>query len=86
MSIDVAATLEHPEHGSLPALCLLDCVFSMTPAGRILHRHIEEFDVETGGDGGRRLVPNGRPPAPERARCQVIPPFVNAFRRARSAS
>lgn len=73
-------TLEHPEHGTLAAKRLLDCVFALTPKGTIAHFHIEQMDVETrGGEVVYRLT--ARAAQPERARCQIIPPFVPAFKR-----
>ena len=72
-------TLTHPEHGEIPVRRLLDCVFALTPAGRILHYHIEQTEVWDTHEM-RRYALTGAPPSPERARCQIIPPFVNAFR------
>ena len=57
---------------------LIDCVFALIPSGRILHFHIEQFDVDRRGEAEIYRF-NGAEPAPERARCQVIPPLVNAF-------
>lgn len=76
------SSLVHPEHGEMPALRLLDCVFALTPAGRILHLHAEQLSCEE-STGARRYTLTLAAPAPERARCQVIPPFVNAFRNSR---
>ena len=73
-------TLVHPELGELPARRLLDCVFALPAHGRMLHLHIEQLDVEPGADE-LRYVLTDRPARPERARCQVIPPFVPEFRR-----
>ncbi|MSR15759.1 MAG: hypothetical protein EXR86_14635 [Gammaproteobacteria bacterium] len=70
--------LVHPEHGEIPARRLLECVFALTPAGRILHFHLEQTDV-IGNDLAVRYTLNGAQPKPERARCQMIPPFVTAF-------
>lgn len=74
------ACLQHPEHGEMPVQRLLDCVFAMSPSGRILHFHVEQTDVDT-GPLGMRYTLNGREPLPERARCQIIPPFVPQFQR-----
>jgi hypothetical protein len=74
------ACLQHPEHGELPVCRLLDCVFAMSPNGRILHFHVEQTDVETGPERVRYTL-TGREPLPERARCQIIPPFVPEFHR-----
>lgn len=77
-----ASWVAHPEHGELPARRLIDCVFALAPNGRILHFHAEQMDIETRDDGVcYRLT--GRPARAERARCQVIPPYVTAFPAAR---
>ncbi|MCC6706771.1 MAG: hypothetical protein IT492_04325 [Gammaproteobacteria bacterium] len=73
-------TLVHPEHGSLAARRLLDCVFALTPKGTIAHFHIEQMDVETRDDEVIYRL-SARTALPERARCQIIPPFVPAFKR-----
>jgi hypothetical protein len=73
-------TLIHPELGEVPARRLLDCVFALTPAGRILHYHLEQCE-KLATDTAVRYTLTATAPRPERARCQVIPPFVNAFRR-----
>ncbi len=75
-------TLLHHEHGELPARRLLECVFALTPAGRILHYHLEQTERVT-TDTTVRYTLNSAPPNPERARCQVIPPFVTAFKHPR---
>ncbi len=72
--------LQHPEHGELAARRLLDCVFALAPSGRILHFHIEQMDIEARGDTVHYRVTE-RAALPERARCQIIPPFVPAFKR-----
>lgn len=72
--------LNHPEHGEIPARRLLDCIFALTPQGRILHFHVEQCSIAEAG-GALRYALTGAEPLPERARCQVIPPFVTAFRR-----
>lgn len=73
-------TLLHPEHGELAARRLLDCVFALDPKGRILHFHIEQMAVETGADSVHYRMTDSAA-LPERARCQIIPPFVPAFKR-----
>lgn len=72
-------TFIHPEHGELPARRLLDCVFVLTPKGRILHFHVEQTQVAESGSDVRYTYTDAQP-LPERARCQIIPPFVTAFR------
>ena len=73
-------TLQHPELGELPARRLLDCVFALHPKGTILHVHIEQVDVVDGADSVHYHLTD-RAALPERARCQIIPPFVPAFKR-----
>jgi hypothetical protein len=75
---DTTQWLHHPDLGELPAQTLIDCVFVLAPNGRILHFHLEETDVEI-RDGEQHYNLNGTAPLPERARCQVIPPFVTTF-------
>tara|TARA_R110002073_G_scaffold90936_1_gene214400 strand:+ start:3321 stop:3572 length:252 start_codon:yes stop_codon:yes gene_type:complete len=70
--------LLHPEHGRLPARRLIECIFALSPAGPILHHHIEEVDVRTEGDATIYTL-NGAAPGAERYRCQVIPPLVPQF-------
>jgi len=71
--------LVHPEHGEIPARRLLDCIFVLTPAGRILHYHLEQCEfVITATSVRYTLI--AAPPHPERARCQIIPPFVTVFK------
>jgi hypothetical protein len=70
--------LHHPELGELPAQVLIDCIFALAPNGRILHFHIEEMETEN-RPNEHHFSPNGDEPAPERSRCQVIPPFVTVF-------
>lgn len=57
---------------------LLDCVFVLTPEGRILHYHIEEISIQQ-KDGNEIFLLNGSSPEEGRDRCQIIPPLVNAF-------
>lgn len=68
---------EHP--APLPARRVLDCVFALTPQGRILHFHLGQLREEErdGAPCYRLVAPDG---APERARCRVIPPLVPEFR------
>lgn len=80
MTEPAVETLEHPELGTLAARRLLDCVFALTAKGTIAHFHVEQVDIETRGDEVvYRLT--ARAALPERARCQIIPPFVPAFKR-----
>ncbi|MGE0485302.1 MAG: hypothetical protein AB7Q81_14265 [Gammaproteobacteria bacterium] len=74
------AWLHHPDHGELPAQRLVECVFALAPNGRILHFHVEQMEIDQQEDAVRYTL-SGQPPHAERARCQVIPPVVNAFRR-----
>ena len=69
--------LEHPELGRLPARRLLDCLFALAPDESLLHLHIEQIQIHA---DGRTLELTDTPPAEERKRCRVIPPFVVAFR------
>ena len=71
-------SLQHPEHGEMPVCRLLDCVFAMSPSGRILHFHVEQTDIETSPEQVRYTLTT-REPLAARARCQIIPPFVPAF-------
>lgn len=71
-------TLEHPEHGELPAKQILECIFVLAPNGRILHFHEEQ--MRPGATEGV-LVLTDTPPHEERSRCQIIPPFVPDFKR-----
>lgn len=73
--------LQHPEDGALPARRLLDCVFALAPDGRIRHYHVEQVESETDAEGVVHYRLTDTPPAPERARCQVIPPLVTQFPR-----
>ena len=65
----------------MPVRRLLDCVFALSPNGRILHFHIEQTDVKAGTEDRVRYTLTEREPLPERARCQIIPPFVPEFQR-----
>jgi len=79
MTVRAQETLVHPEHGSLPARRLLDCVFCLAPSGRILHFHAEQVRIESNGNEIRYTLTDATA-LPERARCQIIPPFVPEFR------
>ena len=79
MSNKTSSWLHHPEHGKLPARRLVECVFALGGNGRILHFHTEQMQIETLGDELHYRLTDP-PPAPERARCQIIPPFVNVFK------
>jgi hypothetical protein len=73
-----AEVLVHPVHGRIPARRLLQCVFALSPAGPILHHHLEEVDRSE--DAGTIVYTmNGCEPGPQRYRCQVIPPLVPQF-------
>ncbi len=81
MSESTNYTLSLPDEPQpLPARRVLDCLFALTPAGRILHFHLGQLSGETTAEGVhfRLTAPDG---APERARCRVIPPLVPEFRR-----
>lgn len=77
-----AFILSHPELGELPGRKLLDCLFALAPDGSILHLHAEQVEATSPG----RLRLTGEPPAPDRARCCVIPPSVVELRAARGHS
>ena len=75
-------TLIHPTLGRLPARKVLECIFALSPTGKILHHHVEEVRTsESGGeaDGEIEYTMTGAPPAAGRERCRVIPPFVREF-------
>ncbi len=71
-------TLIHPQHGSLPARRILDCVFALQPNGPILHVHVPDVTIRDGAVGVEYVLQD-RPPSPDHARCRIIPPFVAAF-------
>ena len=71
--------LTHPSLGKLPARTVLECVFALSPEGRILHHHREEMNTTDGDNNTVVYTLNGQPPAPGRERCRVIPPFVREF-------
>lgn len=64
----------------LPARRVLDCVFALTPTGRILHFHLPQLTADESQDGVHYAL-TAPEAAPERARCRVIPPLVPEFRR-----
>ena len=70
---------ENQEGTCLPAIRILECVFVLEESEKILHLHTEELDIKM-VESEARYFKNGTQPLEERARCQVIPPFVNAFR------
>lgn len=63
----------------LPARRRLDCVFALSPEGRILHFHLGQLREEVRPDARcyHLVAPDG---APDRVRCRVIPPLVPEFR------
>lgn len=72
------AIFGHPELGRIPAKVLLDCVFALTPEGKILHYHSEEMDVT---ESGQEIVLtlSGEAADESRSRCQIIPPRIPEF-------
>ena len=70
---------ENQEGTCLPAIRILECVFVLEESEKILHLHTEELDIKM-VESEARYIKNSTQPLEERARCQVIPPFVNAFR------
>ena len=70
---------ENQEGTCLPAIRILECVFVLEESEKILHLHTEELDIKM-VESEARYFKNSTQPLEERARCQVIPPFVNAFR------
>ena len=76
---DTVNWYENKEGRNLPAIRILECVFVLEEPERILHFHSEELDIKI-IDSEARYFENDKPPFEERSRCQVIPPFVNAFR------
>ena len=71
--------LTHPSLGNLPARTVLDCVFALSPEGKILHYHREEMNAADGENNTVTYTLNGQPPTPGRERCRIIPPFVREF-------
>jgi hypothetical protein len=69
----------HPSLGKLPARTVLECVFALSPEGKILHHHREELDAADEGNDTVVYTLNGQSPAPGRERCRIIPPFVREF-------
>lgn len=81
MSAPKLMTLSLPDEPSpLPARRVLDCVFALTPAGRILHYHLPQLTAQEAPDAVHYAL-SAPEAAPERARCRVIPPLVPEFRR-----
>jgi hypothetical protein len=70
--------LVHPEHGRIPARKVLECIFALSPQGRILHHHLEEVEVNE-ESGIIVYTLNGCNPHLERRRCRIIPPMVPEF-------
>jgi hypothetical protein len=71
--------LEHPELGTLPIIQIIDCIFALAPSGRIIHLHKEQMATsQDDATDNFQLVETS--PLPERSRCQIIPPFINAFK------
>jgi hypothetical protein len=71
--------LEHPELGTLPAIQIIDCIFALAPSGRIIHLHKEQMATSP-SDTSNNFQLVDTPALPQRSRCQIIPPFVNAFK------
>jgi hypothetical protein len=69
----------HPSLGKLPARMVLECVFALSPEGKILHHHREELNATDEGNNMVVYTLNGQSPAPGRERCRIIPPFVREF-------
>ena len=76
---DTISWFENKDGASLPAVKIIDCVFVMDSSEKIIHLHIEELGTRTVRSEVRYFL-NGSPSLEERSRCQVIPPFINAFR------
>ena len=74
----VIEILLHPDYGQIPARRILDCIFALAPTGRILHHHIEEMEVVEDHNRIKYSI-NQAPAAPDRYRCQIIPPMVPQF-------
>ena len=72
------AIFGHPELGRIPAKVLLDCVFALTPEGKILHFHSEELHVQE-SEQEIVLTLSGDAADESRARCQIIPPRIPEF-------
>ncbi len=72
--------IAHPEMGEIPAIRVVDCIFGLKENGRIAHFHVEQMEIsDQKGSLCFRFTDND--PAAERSRCQVIPPFINAFKK-----
>ncbi len=75
-------TLVHSEYGRLPARKVLECIFALSPNGKIVHHHLEEVSIgESSGeiDAGIEYTLTGTAPKDGRERCRIIPPFVREF-------
>jgi hypothetical protein len=70
--------LIHPEMGQIAAIRIIDCIFGLMKNGRIVHFHIEQMEV-TEEDAKICFNVTDKSPLEHRSRCQIIPPFVNAF-------
>jgi hypothetical protein len=70
----------HPEMGEIPAIRVIDCIFGLMKNGRIAHFHVEQMEVR---EQEKKLyfqfTDNNADE--HRTRCQVLPPFVNAFKK-----
>jgi len=71
--------LSHPSLGKLPARKVLECIFTLSPTGNILHHHLEEINKTALENDGVLYTLSGQPPAAGRERCRVIPPLVRQF-------
>ena len=71
-------TLLHPQLGVLRARRVLDCIFALQPDGPMLHRHIEDVEIDSAAPGIQYILQD-RPPDASHARCRIIPPRVLEF-------
>ena len=76
---NVVQWYENDEGERLPAIKILGCVFVMDRSEQIIHFHEEELGIKM-VDSEQRYFLNGCVALEDRSRCQVIPPFINAFR------
>tara|TARA_B100001250_G_C19667998_1_gene730173 strand:+ start:460 stop:717 length:258 start_codon:yes stop_codon:yes gene_type:complete len=76
---NVVQWYENSDGLSFPAIKILDCIFVMDDSEQIIHFHLEELKTKT-VNSEKRYFLSGCAASKERARCQVIPPFINAFR------
>ena len=75
-------TLVHSEDGRLPARKVLECIFALSPNGKIVQHHLEEVSIsESSGETDAEIeyTLTGTAPADGRERCRIIPPFVREF-------